>query len=199
MADMGRLFVAVDIGPEARASLAACGRSVAKAFPGARWVRPETMHLTVRFLGDTPLDRAEDLGRILGDAVRGWRPFSCRLRGVGVFPDVRRPVVVWAGVGEGREALTELAQNIRDALQRGGFGRDPRPFAAHVTLARIPRGTRVDPRAVEAALDAAAPRNLADVPVRHVALYRSVLTPAGARYQSLWIGALGHPDPAAGG
>ena len=142
MTGLRRAFLAVVPSPSARAWAASAQNSAAAVAPDLRWTPVEQRHLTLRFLGAVPDPAAA--AAFVADAVGRREPFTLSLGGGGAFPDPRRASVLWLGVREGLDALTELAT----ALARP----DDRPFRAHLTLARAnpPR----DLRQVVAALDA---------------------------------------------
>jgi 2'-5' RNA ligase len=99
-----------------------------------RWTREEQLHLTLRFIGDTPTDRIDPLLRRL--ATIRVQPFLLPLEGVGAFPEKAPPRVLWAGVGAGHPGLYQLRQKIDDTLLAVGIEADLRRFHPHVTLAR---------------------------------------------------------------
>ncbi len=125
-----RLFVALGFPREIRAHLA----RLATPLPGARWLPPESYHLTLRFVGEMPGHRAEDLDDAL-TALRG-RGFSLQLCGVGVFEKAGRPQALWAGV-ERNQPLEHLQTKIETAVQRIGFEPERRRYSPHVTVARL--------------------------------------------------------------
>ena len=125
-----RLFVALELPPETRKRLA----RLATGLPGARWLPPENYHLTLRFLGEMPGHRAEELDGALA-ALRGKR-FTLQLGGVGVFEKAGRAQALWAGV-ERSPALEHLQNKIETAVQRIGFDPERRRWSPHVTLARL--------------------------------------------------------------
>jgi 2'-5' RNA ligase len=125
-----RLFVALDLPPEVRTRL---GR-LATGLPGARWLPPENYHLPLRFLGEVPGHRAEELDDGLA-ALRGKR-FELRLSGVGVLEKAGRAQALWAGV-ERNPQLEHLQAKIETAIQRVGFEPERRRFMPHITLARL--------------------------------------------------------------
>jgi 2'-5' RNA ligase len=127
---MPRLFVAVALPDELKRRLALLGGGI----PGARWVEPERMHLTLRFIGEVDGVRAEDITAALAE-VRG-APFALTLRGVGNFEQGRTPTAIWVGVVE-REAVVRLHEKVERQLGLIGFAPEPRKFHPHVTLARL--------------------------------------------------------------
>jgi 2'-5' RNA ligase len=126
-----RLFVALDLSWPLRQTLA---QLAGAGIPGARWVPPENYHITLRFIGETPGHRAEDVDHALaGLRARG---FSLTLAGVGTFAKAGRSTALWVGV-ERNQQLDHLQNKIETALQRCGFDPERRRFQPHVTLARL--------------------------------------------------------------
>ncbi len=125
-----RLFVAIDLPEQISEGL---GR-ICSGLPGARWVRPEQLHLTLRFIGDVDGGQFADIrDELTGIAVA---PFSLQLDGLGVFPPRGRPRVIWAGLGRSDD-LIRLRNQIESALARVGIARETRRFSPHITLARL--------------------------------------------------------------
>lgn len=192
--DIARLFVAIELPEDLCHGLDRRLRLLRQAWPGTRWVQPEALHVTLLFLGDTPLERRGELDEAIGQACRGHAARVCRLGGVGVFPDARRPAVLWVGLDDGG-ALGRLADDLRRSAARTGFAGDERPFTPHLTLGRVRRPGR--PAA--AALDALRRPSYADLgtlAVEQVSLVASTLTPAGPRYSTLRRWPLGAPADA---
>jgi 2'-5' RNA ligase len=151
--------------------------------PDVVWVAPANFHLTMKFLGAVEPQRVADVDRALGDAVTGLSAFDLALRGLGAFPTVAKPRIIWAGVADGAAELSAIAARVERALSPLGFPAEARPFSAHVTLGRV-RTPRRNPR-LAAALAASGDVELARVPVARVSLMRSELSPRGARYSEL--------------
>lgn len=126
-----RLFVALELPADLRARLSALAAS---RLPGVRWVEPENYHLTLRFIGETPAWRAEEIDFALAD-LRA-RAFSLVFAGVGTFNKSDRATALWAGV-ERNDQLVHLRGKIETALQRAGLEPERRRFSPHVTLARL--------------------------------------------------------------
>ena len=189
-AEMRRLFVAVPLSEAARSAVAAVVERVREAERVAapedrpvRWVRVDGLHLTLRFLGATPEDRVEGLERAVDAAASAVSPFGVRIAGAGGFPGPNRPRALWLGIAEGGEALADLARRLDDGLAGEGWGRETRPFRAHLTLARadgVPSGGRTVARLIAEARDLDASWT-AD----HLALYESQLGGGPARYIAL--------------
>jgi RNA 2',3'-cyclic 3'-phosphodiesterase len=129
-----RTFVAVELPEDHRRLLTEHLRRCAGLAPGYRWVTPDSLHLTLRFLGNLQPAALEAVRDRLDD-VRA-APFRLALDGRGVFGPRATPRVVWLGVEEGRDACAALAASVEDACRAAGMGPEERPFRAHVTLAR---------------------------------------------------------------
>lgn len=126
-----RLFVAIDLPRELRQRIAMMSGA---GIPGARWVPPENYHITLRFIGETPAYRAEEIDLAL--SVMKARSFALTLAGVGTFAKSGRSTALWIGV-ERNERLDLLQSKIETALQRAGLEPERRRFAPHVSLARL--------------------------------------------------------------
>jgi len=165
-----------------------------RAAPGAgalRFVRPEGLHVTLRFLGEIPRERVTPLAASVGVALAGVAPFEATLGGVEAFPSARRPRVLALGLGP-PERITTLAAGVERGVVAAGFAPEPRPFRGHVTLGRAREGRRLEPAlaAAPAASDAAP----ASFRVRHVVLFESALGAGGSRYLPLERVPLGGDD-----
>jgi 2'-5' RNA ligase len=178
-----RLFVAINL-PQAERERIHRATSVLRAatFP-IHWVATESLHLTVEFLGEGDEAAAARIEGVLRRVAEGMVPFEMKVGGVGAFPGLGRPRVVWVGV-EAAPSLLRLQRGIAEGLAALDFGVDDRPYHPHVTIGRAQAGTRTaDFRgladlASRIRVDAAAA-------VQSVDLMRSRLSPAGARYECL--------------
>ena len=131
-----RLFLALDLDPDAKASLVASTADLRAQAPELSWTAESRLHLTLRFLGETPEDAASRIPAAIDAVATAHRAFSMRLRHVGAFPNFRRARVVWMGV-EPEPRLELLHHDVELACDRLGFGIEGRPFRPHVTLARV--------------------------------------------------------------
>jgi 2'-5' RNA ligase len=182
-----RLFVAIEIAPEIRERLAALISEFQPKVANAAWVRPEGLHITLKFLGNVPdekCSRIEDALQTIKAA-----PFSLSIANIGVFPNPRSPRVLWAGIDSGPE-LAALAVKIEDALNPLGFERERRDFSPHVTLARFKNGKgkpKLDALLSEQTSmgEGAHIHGFGTMAATHFHLYESKLSPQGARYSKL--------------
>jgi len=188
-----RLFVALDPPEPVRRRLASMQADLCKLAgrhaDEVRWVAADGIHLTLQFLGAVPEERLESVRAALSAAASSARPLALELKGAGGFPSARRPRVVWAGVGGEVEPLAALVADLGRHLAPLGFPPEERAFSAHLTLGRAREG-RGAPGLGGALAEAAAGD---PVPWRADALvlYRSHLSPQGARYEAIFKAPLG--------
>lgn len=187
MASELRLFVALELPADWTEALAGVRAGLRRrGLERLRWVRPEGIHLTLKFLGNVAAGRVPELAAALGRAGGDCAPFQLSLGGLGTFGPAARPRVVWAGIEGDLGALTRLWRLVEGALQPLGFPRERERFAPHLTLARVPQGfPREDAARIGPALATVARPGTAPVEVRELALMRSDLGPGGARYTRL--------------
>ncbi|MGC9358814.1 MAG: RNA 2',3'-cyclic phosphodiesterase [Anaerolineae bacterium] len=187
-----RSFVAVELDANVREALGQCIARLEAEEGGelVRWVSPESIHLTLKFLGDIDAAQVPALSRALDRVVVSHARFDLALGELGCFPNPRRARVFWVGVEDSRGRLGALVESLEDALARLGFERESRPYTAHLTLGRVRRDaprSEVASLARESVLDLT--RDLA-LPVHAVSLMRSDLAPSGAIYARLHRAAL---------
>jgi len=182
-----RLFVACELPDEVRDALAATEDDLRSALGGRlRWVRPQGIHITLKFLGEVETSRLEAIRSALEGAVS---PFELRVRpaALGGFGGDRLRVV-WIGLEGDTEGLARLAAGVDVALAPLGFARERRPLAAHLTLARVPDEMPVpERREVARLVESYHPRPMPSMTLTHVALMRSMLARGGAVYERLAV------------
>jgi len=183
-----RAFIAVELDGGVRAAVARLIRSLRAAPSGGRvrWVRPENLHVTLRFLGDVASERVPAIARAVGEAVAGLRPFRLRLGAVMVFPSPRRPQVLAMEV-DPPQPLAQLAEAVEAAVVRVGFAAEPRAFHPHLTLGRL-RGRAIPRVTAPVTVEGEA------FGVEEIVLFRSELTRLGAIHTPLARMALGGFD-----
>ncbi len=127
-------FIAFDMPPEIKTAWWEYAQPLKACYERVRWVEPENLHLTLRFLGDTPANRVDEIAAALQEVAAASPPFSVTFSGSGVFPNDVRPRVVWIGVNEDGGALRNLAGAVEACLQRLGFTPEEKRFTPHVTI-----------------------------------------------------------------
>lgn len=181
-----RLFVALEIPSAVRENLATLMtelNALEKQSSGkkARWVRPENLHVTLKFIGETALDKLKGIVAALS-TVRSGQPAELRFRGLGFFPNEKRPRVLWAGIAASPN-LAAIAGDIEQQLEPLGFPREKRDFTPHLTLARFnPPGLS---ETLRAAVRENAERDFGALGAGDFHLIESQLKPSGAEYTTL--------------
>jgi RNA 2',3'-cyclic 3'-phosphodiesterase len=180
---MVRAFIALELPEAARRALVTLQSRLKQERLAVRWVRPEGIHLTLKFLGDIPMEQIDPIGRALSVAIKGYGPLRLSIKGLGVFPGVRKARVIWAGLIGETAALLDLQAAVEEALAAAGFPRDRRRFKAHLTLGRFKKAP--PPPVLVTLLERCSDDAPCDLPLARVVLYRSELRPQGARYTPL--------------
>jgi len=176
-----RLFAALQISAEVRETFAILLGELRRADPKPRWVNPESLHITLKFIGHVAAERLPLIRDVLA-AIPVPPPMIIEFHGLGCFPNARRPSVVWAGMPPLPE-LTALAGRIDDALAVCGVPPEARTFAPHLTLARL-KETRLSD-ALRAQIENAQNRSFGKQIVRDFRLIESNLKSTGAEYTTL--------------
>ena len=176
-----RLFVALEIDAAIRNAVANIVAPLKSESPGARWSKPEAMHVTLKFLGPTDPQKLESIHTVLANIISP-QPISLQIRGIGFFPDEKRPRVMWCGI-EAMPSLFELAAGIENSLASLGFEPEARRFTPHLTLARLNSASHL-----EKLIRAATPLKSYDFGAARESgfhLFESVLKPSGSEYRKL--------------
>ena len=186
---MLRTFVAVETPPEMQSALALGTASLQKALPRplVRWVAPQNVHLTLKFLGDVSPANLEKLVEALTSEVATRVSFSMTLGGLGAFPTPRRARIIWVGL-DAPPALTALLHGIEAVAARLGYAAEDRPFSPHLTIGRV--GLHVsgtDLLRIREALEATTVGTLGTVNVAAIHIFKSDLRPGGSVYTPLYV------------
>lgn len=179
-----RAFVAIELSDEAKRALTALIQSLrGRRIDGRRLVRPEGMHLTLKFLGDIDASRVPRISDALAAASARHAPFRLTLAEPGLFPNADRARVLWIGVGGELRPLLDLQRDVDETLATLGFAAEKRPFNPHLTIARMrDSAARADRRRAADAIAAYPLPAGIDISANSVSLMQSELRPGGAVY-----------------
>lgn len=183
-----RTFIAVELDETLRMALRGVQKKLERQMPpdGVRWVAPDGIHLTLKFLGDTPRGRVGEVDAALQQACAGFGPFAFSVEGRGCFPNFRRPRVIWVAVRDKGQVLLRLNAAIEREVAPLGWPTEERGFSPHLTLGRVTRDA--DGRA-EAAIGAVVEKSVVELigvqRVAAISLIQSELRPSGAVYRTL--------------
>jgi 2'-5' RNA ligase len=173
-----RSFIAIERPAEIRAYFHQIGRFMSSNIPqgAVRWVAPDNIHLTLRFLGDTPEDKLPFVSAALDTIAVRYTPVSLHLDQVGCFPNRKRPRVIWVGLAGDLQFLNALQTEVEKAVQSLGWPAEGRPFRAHLTIGRVKDSSQAARLLWNQSLEKK------EVPVSAVHLIESRLTPTGPIY-----------------
>ena len=183
MQNMIRTFIAIELPETTVEMLAFIQEELKKSRARVRWVKPGSIHLTLKFLGNIPPGQVDDIAATASLVVRNEHPLTLCAGGLGAFPNQRKPRVIWVGLQGQVERLAGIQTRLEEALQLLGFAPEKRTFRPHLTLGRIK-----DRRGLQNLVDALASL---DVPqfnsfdANEIILYKSDLRPTGAIYTKL--------------
>jgi 2'-5' RNA ligase len=182
-----RLFIAVELPEVVKRELETLqNRLWVEPAEGIKWVAPQGIHLTLKFLGWVVRDRIVDIKSALAEAVKGFTPFEMGLSGLGAFPNLRRADVVWCSLSGDLASLANLRQLVEKYVSPLGYPTENRPFSPHLTLARLREEVSPETRQklakklVETRFEPGV-----SIPVDSISLMQSTLLPAGAVYTRL--------------
>jgi 2'-5' RNA ligase len=186
-----RAFIAIELPNELRLKLARLVSELRKSGPpGVKWVNPDGIHLTLKFLGGVPAEKLPRITQAIESSTNGTAPIPLRTEGLGAFPNTRRPQVVWVGVSGDMTRLTALQKRIDSNLTPLGFTPEARPFTAHLTLARMREQVTPEEREKLGRLLVASHFEASAFIVEGVSLMRSELRKEGAVYTRLSLSQL---------
>lgn len=178
-----RSFIAIELPKELKQELARLETQLkVDRQPWVKWVKPDSIHLTLKFLGNIAVDTTAAITRIIEASVRGIKPFHLKVKELGVFPNLKRVQVAWVGISGDTDKLTRLQKHLESNLSPLGFAPESRPFTPHLTLARLNERASPDERQAFGQLIANTTFEAGDIEVKDVSLMRSQLTRAGAIY-----------------
>jgi 2'-5' RNA ligase len=153
------------------------------AHADVRWVNPEKIHLTLKFFGNIEESRIDPIFKAIEEPILSTPPFSLKVRGVGAFPQMKNPRVIWMGLVNGKEVLASLQKQIEIQLKKIGFQPEDRPFHPHLTLGRV-RSSRGKEELV-GRMEKHREEEFGDFQIERVVLFKSDLKPTGPIYTLL--------------
>lgn len=173
-----RTFIAVQITDEIRRRAVKLQRALDDADAKVKWVEPQNIHVTLRFLGGVPDYEIPDICNLARDAVAGIAPFTLTVEGAGCFPNARRPRVLWLGVTAGADLLVRIHEGLEARLAPLGYRREQRRFTPHLTIGRVRQPSDSLAQRVAAHDDWPA----GSMQVDEIEVLSSELTPGGPQY-----------------
>ena len=180
-----RVFLAVELSLDLRREVVELQRQLRESLPMVNWVRPESMHLTLKFLGYVDTSMVEKVLTAIEPIRTRQAPLTLEVQGLGVFPHPRRPRILWVGCTGNIPALINLVSHIEAALEPLGFPPEDKPYFPHLTLARIKHDqSQVGGVLIHSGL-LEQPRKLGILHIDRITLFRSEVSQSGAEYTAL--------------
>lgn len=187
-----RAFIAIELPPDIQNRLEQVSQQLQQVLAGSpiRWVQTSNMHLTLKFLGDVSEKNLDLLTEMIRNEAESHFEHEFSVGGLGAYPSLKRPRVIWVGV-EAPAELLALQTGIENKTVKLGYPREERPFSPHLTLGRVSRSvTNQENRRIGEALQVVKIGFLGVVFVKEIRLYKSVLKPSGPEYTSLFTASL---------
>lgn len=178
-----RTFVAIDLPESIKQDLEKLQSLMMTETRGIRWVKPENIHLTLKFFGNVEIGRILQIERAIEKIVRNYKPFQLTPKGCGAFPSIKNIRVIWAGLEGDLNILLDLQRNLELEFESIGFPREERAFSPHLTLGRaknITRDEKIGKSIVKAAGFQSSP-----FWVSEIVIFKSTLTPSGSVYNRI--------------
>lgn len=183
--DKIRTFIAIELNANVQNAISAILDDLRKTGADVKWVKPKDIHLTLKFLGDTPTDKIEPIEKILKECCRMRSPFALTLTHLGAFPSIESPKIIWLGAAAGKKEIKEFSLSIEEKLLELSFEKEKREFEPHLTLGRM--RSMQNRFALVKAIKAHQLNPAISLEVDHIALIKSTLTPQGPIYETLKI------------
>jgi 2'-5' RNA ligase len=178
-----RSFIAIELPTELKQALSRLENHLKSGNqPWVKWVKPDSIHLTLKFLGNIAAATIAAITRAIEESARGIKPFRLTVKDLGVFPNLKRVQVAWVGISGEIDELSRLQKHLESNLTPLGFTPESRPFTPHLTLARLSERASADERQGFGKLIASTKFAAGDIEVKDISLMKSQLTRAGAIY-----------------
>jgi 2'-5' RNA ligase len=178
-----RSFLAIELPKPILRKIEEVQGDLRSAHADVRWVNPEKIHLTLKFFGNIEESRIDSIFKSIEEPVRNTPPFSLKVRGVGAFPSMKNPRVIWMGLVNGSQILISLQKEIEIPLEKIGFQSEDRPFHPHLTLGRMKSSRGKDD--LVGRMEKHKEGEFGDFQVERVILFKSDLNPSGPIYTPL--------------
>lgn len=179
---MIRAFIAFDLDHHVIDNVCNVIEILKSRLPAVRWLPKDNLHLTLKFLGNIEESQVKPIGATLGDELKLFSPCTVNAKGLGIFPDFRRPKILWVGLAG--DQLAQIAARIESALMPLGFVPEKRDFTPHLTIGRWREGNR-PAKNLRQEINSWSDFEFGACVVRQIVLFQSVLKPEGASYSEL--------------
>lgn len=177
-----RTFVAIELPKELASQIDQLQTNLRKTKADVSWVKPQNVHITLKFLGEVKEEKIEEVYQAVEASVAGTKNFQANLQGLGGFPNLKRPRVIWIGIDKGKEILAQLGPKLEEEFFKIGFAKENRDFTPHLTIGRVKSSKNLEKLAIEINKTAFETQ---DFEVQEVVVMKSTLHPIGSVYTPL--------------
>jgi len=180
-----RTFIAIKLPTQIKDYLASLQEELKKSGADVKWVAPDNIHITLKFLGEIDEKQLGEISLIMDRVSSDIKGFTVNLDTPGAFPNIKSPRVIWMGLNKGDQQLKTIAKELEERIEKLGIPKEDRAFSSHITLGRTRSGLNRD-KLIAALQIASKPRNqtqTSEFPVTSVTLFKSTLTPKGPIYE----------------
>lgn len=179
-----RTFIAIELPEEIKAYLAKIQNDLRKIGADVKWVEPENLHLTLKFLGERDDKKIKQISELLKEISKDTTSYKIRISSLGAFPKTEAPRVIWVGISEGDNQTKAIAKRLEEEIAHLGIPKEDRPLSSHITLGRTHSGLHVDKLSNE--LNNLAGKIISqEFSVTKITLFKSTLTAKGPIYEAL--------------
>ena len=183
MSDTIRAFIAIPLDPKIQHSIERMQDHLKKSNNDIKWVKPENIHITLKFLGDIDTKQINSIKQILSNCTHNTRPFKVELSQLGAFPNIDRPRTLWVGLKDSKQRLNQISMSLEKTLGKIGFQTDQKPFSSHITIGRIRSSKNID--ALSKSMSSYQISENCTQTISKIILFQSTLCSEGPIYQSL--------------
>ena len=180
-----RTFIAIELPLEIKNYLSRLQDELKTAGADVKWVKPDNIHLTLKFLGEVDEKKLDKISKIIAETAEGKNKFPARISSLGAFPKTDFPRVIWVGLDTGDKEIKQIAKELEEKIAKIGIPKEDRPFSSHITIGRL-RTPLNRERLVQNLKDKAGlGGEKLEFYVTKITLFKSTLTPSGPIYEAL--------------
>jgi 2'-5' RNA ligase len=181
-----RTFIAIPLPKETKDLLSGLQNQLKSCGADVKWVQPQNIHLTLKFLGEINEEELNKISLILEEIANKISVLTVSIDSIGAFPRINSPRIIWTGLGQGDNEIKILAKELEERLNEIGIPKEEKPFSSHITLGRMRSGLKID-KLISGLKELTLPQQTQGrkFPVQKIALFKSTLTPKGPVYEIL--------------
>jgi len=181
-----RTFIAIELPKEIKDSLARLQEQLKLAQADTKWVAPENIHLTLKFLGERDDKKVEKIKQVMDEIATRNKSFQIRISLLGAFPKIDSPRIIWVGIDKGDSETKQIAQELETEIAKVGIPKEDRPFSSHITIGRTRSNLNLKNLVQELKkLEGIFEQENQEFNTTKITLFKSTLTPIGPIYERL--------------